>query len=116
MSAEKCDEEFDLVIEEENSVRQTILTDRHTPDVNEMPKKDESPIPRKPSLRRGMYRHYKGGLYHVDEVVLHSETGEWMVLYQSFDSGAYYVRPYGLFVGMAQNEHGFLVTRFACIE
>ncbi len=35
----------------------------------------------KPSIQKGVYRHYKGNLYQVVDVVRHSETLDWLVLY-----------------------------------
>lgn len=58
----------------------------------------------KPSLRVGIYRHYKGGLYEVLGIAHHSETLELMVIYQGlFDSEEFgpsplWVRPYSLFL------------------
>lgn len=37
------------------------------------------------SLPSGMWRHYKGGVYLVEDLARHSETGETMVVYVSFD-------------------------------
>lgn len=57
----------------------------------------------KPFLRAGIYRHYKGGLYKVLGVALHSDTLEPMVVYQGlFDSeefgpDALWVRPLSKF-------------------
>ena len=43
------------------------------------------------------HRHYKGGLYRVIETgVIHSETDELMVLYQTAD-GRLFVRPQQMF-------------------
>lgn len=36
----------------------------------------------KPKIDTGIYRHYKGNLYQVLGLVRHSETQEWLVLYQ----------------------------------
>lgn len=38
------------------------------------------------------YRHFKGKLYYVHDIVMHTETGEWMVSYQAL------YEPYGMFV------------------
>lgn len=41
----------------------------------------------------GIYRHYKGDLYQLDAIALHTETAERMVVYHSIHSGIAYVRP-----------------------
>jgi hypothetical protein len=49
----------------------------------------------------GIYRHYKGKLYHVHHVVRHSETLEEMVLYETLyenDLGKWWVRPKEMFL------------------
>ena len=44
-------------------------------------------------------RHFKGNLYEVKAIALHSETGEKMVVYQAlYGDGDTYVRPYDSFV------------------
>lgn len=35
-----------------------------------------------PDFPKGIYRHYKGGLYEVIDVACHSETLEWYVVYR----------------------------------
>ena len=43
---------------------------------------------------KGIYRHYKGGMYRVLFVAHHSETLEDMVVYEPLDgSTGYWVRP-----------------------
>lgn len=56
-----------------------------------------------PELERGLYRHYKGGVYDVLDVACHSETLEWYVVYQSHERKAQglpsvWIRPYSMFV------------------
>ena len=46
-----------------------------------------------------IYKHFKGDLYLVEDVVYHSETKERMVLYRAlYGSGLRYVRPYEMFL------------------
>ena len=46
-----------------------------------------------------VYRHFKGNLYEVKAIAIHSETGEKMVVYQAlYGEGDTYVRPYDSFV------------------
>lgn len=55
-------------------------------------------------IKRGKYRHYKGKLYEVLGVVIHSETLEELVLYKAlyvsrdFGKNAMWVRPLKMFV------------------
>lgn len=46
------------------------------------------------SIDHNIYRHFKGGLYKVLTVALHSETQEPMVVYVSLQDGQSWVRPY----------------------
>jgi len=49
-------------------------------------------------LRRGLYRHYKGGQYEVIDTVRHSETEEEMVLYRAlYGERGLWVRPLAMF-------------------
>lgn len=42
----------------------------------------------------GTYRHYKGSLYQVFGMARHSETEEWMVVYQAlYAEQGFWVRP-----------------------
>ena len=44
------------------------------------------------------YRHFKGNLYRVLGIAVHSETGEKLVVYQAeYGERQWYVRPYGMF-------------------
>ncbi|MBR6166690.1 DUF1653 domain-containing protein [Candidatus Saccharibacteria bacterium] len=52
-----------------------------------------------------VYKHFKGDLYLVEDVVTHSETGEKMVLYrQLYGDGGRFVRPYDLFTSEVDHE------------
>lgn len=55
----------------------------------------------KPDIKKGLYRHYKGNDYEVLDVVCHSETHEWLVLYKRLyerEGPELWVRPYEMFV------------------
>ena len=46
-----------------------------------------------------IYRHFKGDLYLVEDIVTHSETDEKLVLYRAlYGDCRRYVRPYGMFI------------------
>lgn len=65
----------------------------------------------------GTYVHYKNGKrYTVIDVVRHSETEEWMVLYRAeYGDFGLWVRPLKLFVQLM--EHGGTeVRRFQLVE
>lgn len=46
-----------------------------------------------------VYRHFKGKEYYVEDVALHSETGEQYVVYrQLYGERRLYIRPLGMFL------------------
>lgn len=46
-----------------------------------------------------VYRHFKGDYYIVENIAIHSETGEKMVIYRAlYGEGRVYARPYDTFV------------------
>lgn len=44
-------------------------------------------------VKRGLYQHFKGGVYRVLGTANHSETGGQLVVYQSVESGVLWARP-----------------------
>ena len=45
-----------------------------------------------------VYKHFKGNLYLVEDIVIHSETKEKYVLYRAlYGQGVRYIRPYEMF-------------------
>lgn len=49
----------------------------------------------------GVYQHYKGKNYIVKELARHSETMEWLVVYECLydnPAGKIWVRPMGMFM------------------
>lgn len=65
----------------------------------------------------GIYRHYKGMTYRVLELAKHSETLEWLVVYEClYDNPAakIWVRPLTMFLENVQVE-GKSVPRFSYI-
>ncbi len=50
------------------------------------------------SLKKGLYRHYKGQYYEVIELARHSETLEWLVFYRTlYGDYSHWVRPLSMF-------------------
>ena len=46
----------------------------------------------------GIYKHYKGNLYLLEDVIYHSETGEKMVVYRAlYGDQKLWCRPYDMF-------------------
>lgn len=71
----------------------------------------------KPSIQKGVYRHYKGNLYQVVDVVRHSETLDWLVLYHllygdQVQQSTLWVRPFAMFVQMLEQGNEY-IPRFA---
>ncbi len=53
----------------------------------------------------GIYKHFKGDLYLVEDVVCHSETKEKMILYRAlYGKCGRYCRPYDLFISEVDHE------------
>lgn len=51
------------------------------------------------------YRHFKGGIYIVTDIAVHSETEKLMVVYKSFnDPTLTWVRPLDMFVSAVDKE------------
>lgn len=71
-----------------------------------------------PQLKKGTYRHYKGGLYEVLGTARHTETSEPLVIYRqlnSDDDGHYWARPYDMFCEVV-NWQDRTVPRFELVE
>lgn len=72
----------------------------------------------KPQLQPGRYRHYKGNDYEVIDLVCHSETHEWLVLYRRLyerEGPELQVRPYEMFVEEVEVD-GQTMPRFRYID
>ncbi len=48
---------------------------------------------------KGIYKHYKGDYYIVEDIAIHSETLEKMIIYRGlYENSPLWVRPYSLFL------------------
>lgn len=53
----------------------------------------------------GIYRHFKGDYYLVEDIIFHSETKEKLVLYRAlYGDGRLWARPYEMFLGEVDHE------------
>lgn len=49
-------------------------------------------------MKKGIYKHYKGDYYYVEDIAYNSETNEKMVVYRAlYDRNKLWVRPYKMF-------------------
>lgn len=56
-------------------------------------------------IQPGLWRHFKGNLYRVIGVALHSETGEEMVVYQAlYGQKGLWVRPASMWLETVERE------------
>ena len=56
-------------------------------------------------LKNRIYKHFKGDYYLVEDIVLHSETKEKMVLYRAlYGEKLLFVRPYDMFLSPVDKE------------
>lgn len=64
----------------------------------------------------GFYRHYKGPYYQVMDLVRHSESEEWLVLYRTcYGDWGRWVRPLGMFTETVSLPDGSVCPRFAWV-
>ncbi|MCK7550643.1 MAG: DUF1653 domain-containing protein [Marinobacter sp.] len=71
---------------------------------------------KKPELRPGRYRHYKGKDYQVLEVARHSETEEKLVVYRClYGDHSLWVRPLAMFQETV-DVAGEQIPRFAWVS
>ncbi len=48
---------------------------------------------------KGIYKHFKGDYYIVEDIAIHSETKEKLVIYRGlYGEGVLYARPYDMFI------------------
>ncbi|MEL0660062.1 DUF1653 domain-containing protein [Psychromonas arctica] len=66
-------------------------------------------------LQIGKYQHYKGSFYQVEDIAIHSETEEKMVVYRPlYGEGLLWVRPLAMFLEQVEVE-GKSQPRFAYV-
>ena len=60
-----------------------------------------------PKLKiKGIYKHYKGDLYLVEDIIYHSETNEKMIAYRAlYGDNKLWCRPYNMFFDIV-NKNG----------
>lgn len=53
----------------------------------------------------GIYKHFKGDLYLLEDIIYHSETKEKMAAYRAlYGDGRLWCRPYDMFFGEVDRE------------
>lgn len=68
------------------------------------------------SFKPGIYRHYKGGLYHAMFVARsEAERDQEFVIYKSLLKGLIWIRPLALFMGEVEVD-GKMQPRFKLVE
>ena len=54
---------------------------------------------------KGIYKHFKGNMYLVEDIAIHSETLEKYVVYRAlYNTGDLYIRPYDMFLSKVDKE------------
>lgn len=68
------------------------------------------------TVKPGIYRHYKGGMYEVLGEATHTETRDTCVVYRHIESGEMYVRPKLVFLSPAVVLREQQVPRFVPVQ
>ena len=54
---------------------------------------------------KGIYKHFKGDYYIVEDIAIHSETKEKYVVYRGlYGDNELYIRPYDMFISKVDKE------------
>lgn len=54
---------------------------------------------------KGIYKHFKGDYYIVEDIAINSETNEKIVIYRAlYGENTLYARPYDLFISKVDKE------------
>ena len=54
---------------------------------------------------KGIYKHFKGDHYLVEDIAIDSETNEKIVVYRAlYGEGVLYVRPYDMFISKVDKD------------
>lgn len=69
-------------------------------------------------MKKGIYKHFKGGEYEVVGVAKHSETQEEFVVYRAlYGEGGLWVRPKDMFLEEVEKpEHNYKGPRFRFVK
>lgn len=68
------------------------------------------------TIKKGIYRHFKGNLYEVLETARHSETEEWFVVYRAlYDERGVWIRPLTNFCEIVERD-GASLPRFVYVS
>lgn len=63
-----------------------------------------------------LWSHYKGGVYEILTVAQHTETEEWLVVYQSMGYTVPHIRPLLMWNETVADRKGALMSRFELIH
>lgn len=54
---------------------------------------------------KGIYKHFKGDNYIIEDIAIHSETKEKYVVYRAlYGNNELYIRPYDMFLSEVEHE------------
>lgn len=61
------------------------------------------------------YGHYKGGIYRILNIAIHTETEEVMVIYEGIESNKIWARPQNMFEDTVEID-GKIINRFRQLD